>query len=141
MRNPSKNLALLASVLVLATAAVGQVMTVDDRATTERLSSGPRSNHGLSPRVLWSQVVEIPGATSLQLEFSQTGLPTNGDKIIVTSLLDGERMILTSSVLEDFSSHTAWFNGPSLSVSLVVAPDSTASASAPAPASVTYWQP
>ena len=52
MRNPSKNLALLASVLVLATAAVGQVMTVDDRATIE-------ANARLGQALAWMRAEDL----------------------------------------------------------------------------------
>jgi len=90
-------------------------------------SSGVQQNPGEQAQILWSDVIEVPNATSVQLRFSVAMLPTDEDKIIVTSTLDGEQMILTRSLLKNFQNHTAWFNGPVVTVSLVVAPGSSAS--------------
>ena len=93
------------------------------------MSSGDRENTGNAAAILWSDVVTVPNATAMQLKFSQANLPTGDDWIIVTSLLDGEQMVIDSKSLKNFQNHTVWFNGPAVSVSLVVAPGSTAAMS------------
>ncbi len=95
------------------------------QAVPAALDSGPRSNPLLETASVWSDVVTILGAATLQLEFTVAELGSDEDRVFVTSLLDGDRMELSRFTLRQWSNRTAWFNGSSVVVELVLAPGST----------------
>jgi hypothetical protein len=65
-----------------------------------------------------SEVVSVPGASSLRVHFRPGSLAEDG-AIRVTSRLDGQAQVLDAAALEAWSNSSAYFNGDTVIVDLV----------------------
>ncbi len=88
------------------------------------VGSGRLTNATASPQVVWTQVVQIPTAGSLQLAFTVADLEREGDSLTVTSLADNDSQVFTQMSLKQWRNHTAWFNGGALALELRLMPGS-----------------
>jgi len=82
-------------------------------------------------RVAWRQEVARPGAAWVRVEFGQVDLfggdeQTRGSYIRITSLQDGYEQYLDADDLRVWGGTSAYFNGDSVRVELMSAPNSTA---------------
>ncbi len=114
----------LALVLLLAGsfAASAQTYPTDQRMQSFSLDSGMRSNAAPDEAVVWSEVVDQPGAPWLRLTFRRVELDF-GSSIRITSLLDGEVQDLNEVSLEQWQHSSAYFNGDAVRVELVAGPN------------------
>ena len=87
-------------------------------------SSGPRTNLWPATTVVWSELIDVPGATALQVRFENVRLDSDLDAIIVTGITDGAVQRLNAESLKLWRNHTAWFNGSTVAVALELAPGS-----------------
>ena len=97
-----------------------------------RMNSGPVVNDGVATAVAYSGVVQVPDAVWLRLTFSQVTLgvdPITGEEsfLRITSLLDGASQTHTSATLAQWNYTTAYFNGDTVTVELIVGPNATPS--------------
>ena len=97
-----------------------------------RMNSGPVVNEGVATAVAYSGQVQVPGAVWLRLTFSQVILgvdPLTGAEAVlrITSLLDGASQTHTSVTLAEWNHTTAYFNGDTVTVELIVDPNATPS--------------
>ena len=97
-----------------------------------QLNSGPVVNEGMVTAVAYSEQVQVPDAVWLRLTFSQVILgvdPITGKEAVlrITSLLDGASQTHTSATLAQWKHTTAYFNGDTVTVELIVGPNSTPS--------------
>ena len=120
-------LAMLACLLGSACIAQAQTapLTSEDVAIT--VDSGFVSNDGNAPAVVYSAVVEVPGATWLRLDFDKVvlaGDPNNGtgSYFQITSRLDGGLQILNAEHLRQWHYTSAYFNGDAVEIELVAEP-------------------
>lgn len=116
-------IALLA--ITLSTCLVAQQGIVEMEQTME---SGLHRNQQSIGVLAWSQLVQLPGVSSMQLKFAEAVLGPD-DRIVVTSQLDGHRMEMSTATLKNWERHSAWFNGDAVEVALYVQPGSEASVS------------
>ena len=97
-----------------------------------QLNSGPVVNEGVATAIVYSQQVQVPDAAWLRLTFSQVILgvdPRTGEEasLRITSLLDGASQTHTSATLGQWNHTTAYFNGDTVTVELIVGPNATPS--------------
>ncbi len=81
--------------------------------------------HEGAPGVAWSQVIATPSAAWTRLHFGACSLGP-GSFIRVSSVLDGEVMVLDSARLNEWRNTTAYFNGDAVVLELVAAPGTMA---------------
>lgn len=90
------------------------------------IDSGLRRNNSMKPRVVFDQVVTIDDAAWARLKFANTQLPVGIDgtpsRLRLTSLLDGGVQLLNDETLWQWQSTSAYFNGDSVRVELILAP-------------------
>jgi hypothetical protein len=89
------------------------------------LDSGVHANRLGEPRVAFEKVVRQPGAPWLRFRVAEALLPA-GCALEVASMLDGEVHRLDAAALADWDNASAYLNGDTLLVRLVVAPGVTA---------------
>lgn len=87
------------------------------------LSIDLRLNSSPALAVVDAQVVHVPGAASLRLVFDEVDLGP-GDRLDIRSLADGEVHALTRRQLAAWNSTSAYLNGDTVIVELVLAPGS-----------------
>ncbi len=97
-----------------------------------QLNSGPVVNDGVATAVVYSQQVQVRDAVWLRLTFSQVILgvdPLTGAEALlrITSLLDGASQTHTSVTLAQWTDTTAYFNGDTVTIELIVGPNATPS--------------
>ena len=97
-----------------------------------QLNSGPVVNEGVATAAVYAQQVQVPDAAWLRLTFSQVILgvnPRTGEEasLRITSLLDGASQTHTSATLGQWNHTTAYFNGDTVTVELIVDPNATPS--------------
>ncbi len=74
-------------------------------------------------RIVAAELVEAAGSPWLRVRFGSVQLPANGSEeayLRLTSLADGAEQRLTAEQLEQWSHHSAYFNGSEVLVELVV---------------------
>jgi len=84
------------------------------------LDSGPRTNPTSQSAVVWQDVVHLPDTTSLRLFFGETRLPKDS-AVRLTSTRDGETQVLDARELAQWQHSSAYFNGDTIVVELIVA--------------------
>ncbi len=95
---------------------------------TYNVSSGIRTNTEPTVETVWSHQISLPSMSSLRIVFDAVNLGPN-DLIRISSPLTGEIHLLSVNEAAKWQNHSAFFNGDTLNVELVVAPFSTASIS------------
>jgi V8-like Glu-specific endopeptidase len=112
--------------VVLAAAATAPVFAephaLEQRLVPHTLNSGLLSNPGDSEAVIFSTIVESPGATWLRLTFRRVELGLDSH-LRITSLTDGAVQHLNPRVLAQWGNTSAYFNGSSVLVELVAKPN------------------
>ncbi len=89
------------------------------------LDSGFIANPGPAPAVVHAQIIGDEGASWIRLYFGEA-VALEGESVIrVTSLLDGEVQELDAQALAMWNQSTAYFNGDSVLVELLAAPQTT----------------
>lgn len=88
--------------------------------------TGPLFNAGSGPAILDTHQASVTGATSMRLFFDNV-LMGPGDCLIITSVWDAQEQRLDATELAKWQNSTAYFNGDTLIVNLLVAAGSTAS--------------
>lgn len=88
------------------------------------LDSGKHDNHTGQFQVVFSRAIKVEDAVWLRLYFNQVSMPP-ASFIRVTSVFDGESQELDSDALSMWSDTTAYFNGDTLIVELVAAPQTS----------------
>lgn len=127
MRSALRRLGSAAAALCLACAAGPRAAAQDQPSAPagERvavvLDSGPVTNAGAAPATIFSARVEVDGAAWIRLHFSDVALP-GSSRVVVTSLLDGDRQELGGAMMAVWGLSTAYFNGSVLLVEVVAAP-------------------
>ncbi len=111
---------------VLTTLAGAQVANPPLLRVPAEALSGPLSNPAATPQVVWSESISIPAVSAIQLIFSVADLGGDEDVIRVTNPIDGEFQDLRRGTLKQWQNHSAWFNGSTVTVSVTLAPGSTA---------------
>ena len=112
--------------LSLGAAAQSHLAVPHSESRPYRLASGPFVNRGIQPQVVDAQVVHVPGADSLRLIFDEVELGP-GDRLDVHSLADGEVHSIDREQLASWGSTSAYLNGDTLILELIVAPESRSS--------------
>lgn len=88
--------------------------------------SEPQFNGSAQTLILDTHVIHVPGATALRVIFDELILG-EGDMVRVTSQLDGEVHEITPTQAENWGNTSAYFNGNTITLDLIVAAGSTAS--------------
>ena len=88
------------------------------------LDSGLIGNHGRQLLTVWSKLVQVPGAASLQLHFAKDSHLDGESLIRITSLLDGNVQFFEDWSLEEWDHRSAFFNGDRVRLDLMAAPGS-----------------
>lgn len=86
------------------------------------LDSGAVDNPAAQERVVFDQVVQIPGAPWLRLAFDAVTL-ADKSYLRITSFEDGQVQTLDRAALAQWQNTTAYFNGSGVLVELVAAPN------------------
>ncbi len=89
------------------------------------VQSGPRTNPGVTPALVWSEQVGMVGASSLILLFDRLELGGPDDRILITSLLDGDVQVLDHFGIKTWATRSAHFRGPVVNVALELGPGSS----------------
>jgi len=124
---------LSASLMLPAPLAVGQnTAPLLQVRVPYQLDSGPIVNEGVATTVAYSGQVQVPDAVWLRLTFSQVILgvdPLTGAEALlrITSALDGASQTHTSATLAQWNQTSAYFNGDTVTVELIVGPNATPS--------------
>ena len=84
-------------------------------------TSGTLFNASRSQSTLYSHLVHIKSAPSMQIEFGPTHLP-DGTMLRLTSLKDGATQHLNATTFDQWQGNSAWFNGSSVLVELIAEP-------------------
>lgn len=87
-------------------------------------ASGGVRNTGPAVAPVWTETITVPGATFLQVHFQTADLGSDEDRIVVSSVQDAEIQSLDRLRLKQWRNRTAVFNGPSVVVTLHLAPGS-----------------
>ena len=86
------------------------------------LDSGPIGNQGRQLVTVWSRLVTVPGAGSLQLVFGKESNLAKDSVIRITSTLDGHVQFFEDWSLREWSHRSAYFNGDTVRLELMAAP-------------------
>ena len=115
--------ALVCTTIVLAAAvpALAQPRAAEYRLVAYHLGSGPLDNAAATDAVVFSHVVEVPGAEWLRLTFNRAELGVDSH-LRLTALEDGARQHLYPAHLEQWEDTSAYFNGAAVLVELVAGP-------------------
>lgn len=119
--------AVVAGLLCLAFRAVGQIPDIPQHDEALMIDSGWCSNTGNTTEVVWADLIDFPDATWIRLYFDQVGLgPWEGSDahavIRITSLKDFAVQHLDAVTVEQWGLSSAYFNGGSVSVELLMEP-------------------
>ena len=128
MKNPSYLLRPLVSVLttlLLYGAASAQSANYEEYFVPYHAASGSLLNTSRSTTTLYSHLVHVKHAPSLQIDFGRTVLP-QGTLLRMTSIKDGSTQHLNASTFEQWRRKSAWFNGSSVLVELIAEPNTNA---------------
>ena len=125
-------IALSASLMLPAPMAVAQTAPLVQVRVPYQLNSGPVVNKGVATVVAYSGQVQVRDAVWLRLVFSEVILgvdPLTGEEALlrITSLFDGASQTHTSATLAQWNHTTAYFNGDTVIVELIVGPNATPS--------------
>ncbi len=130
-RVPGRLAAILAGVLFLTLpglqAARAQEAPPPSRDVKLGIDSGSHFNHGTETQIVWSTLVDVPGAAWLRLHFETVRLPVDPESlessvIRITSLEDAAVQHLGATACRQWRNSTAYFNGDQLLVELVAVP-------------------
>ncbi len=91
------------------------------------LASGPRTNPTSFPTIVWTETLAFPGTTCVQVHLADLALQDEDDALVVTSLGDSDQQVLRLSNVKFWENHSAWFNGPGVTLELRLAPGSSGS--------------
>lgn len=89
------------------------------------IDSGELANHSAEPKIVFSQDIEIAGASFARLYFSEIELEP-GSFVRIQSLLDGEVQELDRFTAPMWGLTSAYLNGETIRLELVAAPDTAA---------------
>jgi len=106
--------------------ASAQTAPIDDHYVAAPASSGSRTNVSMKTSTVYSHLVHLNRASSMQVNFGRTTLP-QGTLLRMTSMRDGAVQHLNATTIEQWRYNSAWFNGDMVLVELVAEPN-TASA-------------
>jgi V8-like Glu-specific endopeptidase len=102
----------------------GQTAPIVDRIVPVHIVSGDQINTEKQAKSVYSHLVRLNNASSMQITFGRTTLP-QGTKLRMMSLQDGAIQHHTASTLKQWRNKSAWFNGSSVLVELVAEPNTT----------------
>ncbi len=105
------------SALLVSHGLLGQAV-VNSFVAPISIASGARSNAAETPTTVWTETVQVPGATSLRLHFDAAELAGVHDAIVVMNPLDGQVHRLDQRRLKEWRNSTGWFNGNVVNVAL-----------------------
>ena len=120
---PAGIIAVVACLVALAPAQMGP--SIGD-SVAHPWYSGVQTNSTLIRVPMGDHVVSVPGTPWVRLFFSDITLGPD-DRIVITGVLDGVSQTLDAINVKRWSSTSAYFNGDTVQVQLLVAPASTAS--------------
>lgn len=89
------------------------------------IGSGPLANDGQEAQFVWTAPISVPGAHGIQIVFDTAQLGSGRDRIVITNPIDGEVQELDTQRLQQWSNHSAWFNGDTVHVAMMLSPGST----------------
>ena len=117
---------------ILTIGAVAQSVPVSQVVVEINLTTGDIVSHEHQRRVVFNEVIHIPDAPWLRLNFGEVFFgdpPVGGQEAVIrlTSVQDGAVQILNRSALAKWRNTSAYFNGDSLLVELISDPGSGAS--------------
>ena len=116
----------VAAAVALSNATFAQTAQLDLLERPMSVASGVVQNDTDEPALLFSQIVALPEAASMQLHFGRTKL-AEGCTLRMTSLYDGAMQHHTAETLSQWRQYSAWFNGSMVFVELLAAPGTAAS--------------
>lgn len=112
--------------ICVASAAFGQTAQLDLLERSVDVTSGVVHNDTDTAQVLFSHLVALPEAASMQLGFGRTKL-AEGCTLRLTSLADGAMQHHTAATLTQWQGYSAWFNGSMVFVELIAEANTAAS--------------
>ena len=99
---------------------VGEIAPIPFIIQPSTIESGSH-NGGVQEAAVFSETIQVPGATWLQVTFANYNLGSQS-YILVKSILDGAEQKLTTESIQNWTT-TAAFNGDTLNVDLYVHPN------------------
>lgn len=116
-----------AAMCIVPSIASAQTAPARSESITIGLDSGVHSNRGESERVVWSDTIEVTGATWVRLYFEEASLsldPATGESSIVRimSMFDGAVQHHSARTIEQWNLSSAYFNGDTVSIELIAMP-------------------
>ena len=106
--------------------ATAQTAPITDRFVAAYVASGDQTNMSLKRKTVFSHLVRVDNASSLQIKFGRTTLP-QGTMLRMTSLQDGAVQHHVANTLKQWRNKSAWFNGSLVLVELIAEPQATPS--------------
>ena len=107
---------LLSALLVCVAAVPAQLSSTGIQQLMLGRDSGAIQNPTAQTSIGWSDLVSIPGASSIQLHFQDVVLAHEDDRLLITGIQDGETQALDAVALKYWQNHTAWFNGQAVTI-------------------------
>ena len=117
---------LVAAFLLLTSFGFGQIGAEIFVPWSHPYETGSLTNTTFEPLILDTHEIVVPGASSIRLLLTDAQLGPK-DAILVRSLWDAQTQRLTAAELVQWQNSSAYFNGDTLYLSLLVQPGSTAS--------------
>ncbi|MFG0320340.1 MAG: PKD domain-containing protein [Planctomycetota bacterium JB042] len=123
MRFPTPFAAALVAVALASSLSAARAQESGPFATVERhrLASGTFTNDWATARPVDRRIVTRPGAASLRLFFDEIDVGAEGS-LVVTSLRDGERHVLTPTEVVKWGATSGFLNGDAVSLELWLGP-------------------
>ena len=111
----------VATAMLLASAGNLHAQAVPSPFTSHalQLDSGAIGNQGRQLVTVWSKLVQVKGANSLQLVFAKDSQLQEGSVIRITSILDSHVQFFEGWSLSEWGHRSAFFNGDSVRVELM----------------------
>ena len=123
-----KNFALAGLCVLCSTVIVhdsfSQTAPIVDRLVPLHVASGDQVNTEKQAKTVYSHLVRMDNASSMQITFGRTTLP-QGTMLRMMSLHDGAMQHHTATTLKQWGNTSAWFNGSTVLVELVAEPNSS----------------
>jgi len=104
--------------------AFAQTLPIEDHFVSDPATSGSQINTSMKTKTIYSHVVHMHKASSIQVNFGRTTLP-QGTWLRMTSMKDGAVQHLNATTLKQWKYNSAWFNGSMVLVELVAEPYSS----------------
>ena len=104
--------------------ASAQIAPISEFFVHAPTTSGNQINRTKTTTTLFSHVIRMEDASSFQIKFGRTSLPS-GTKLRMTSYLDGGTQHLNATTLRQWNNKSAWFNGSMVLVELIAQPNAS----------------